>query len=83
MANFINPDDKQKIQNILTEISNSMTRTEAEADYIKECLLRMEDEFGLPKKYMRKVARIFHKQNISEEQANFEEVSDIYESIVG
>lgn len=77
------PEERRKVVNALTEMSASFTRVEAERDFQKDVIDRLEDEFGLPKKAMRKVARIFHKQNIIEEKNNFEEVQDIYETLVG
>jgi len=76
------PDDKRKVLNALQEFSNSMTRIEAERDLLKQILANLEEEFDLPKKYMRKVANVYHKQNLSEFKAEAEEVEDIYESIV-
>jgi archaellum component FlaC len=58
------PQDRAQIRERLTEISNSMTRIEAERDHINEILADMQDEYELPKKHMRKVARVFHKQNM-------------------
>lgn len=78
-----NPEDRKKVLNALKEISNSLTRMDSERDLIKEILINLEDEFELPKKYMRKVANIYHRQNLSEEKSAFQEVEDIYESIVG
>lgn len=85
MANVIipsSPDDRQKIKGALEEFSNSLTRIEAEQDLQKEILKGLEEDYDLPKKYMRKVARVFHKQNLNEFKADAMEVEDIYESIV-
>ena len=85
MSNVIipsSPEDRKKVLNALQEFSNSLTRIEAEQSLQKEILARLEDEFELPKKYMRKVARVYHKQNLNEFKAEATEVEDIYESIV-
>lgn len=85
MSNVIipsSPEDRKKVQSALDEFSNSLTRVEAERDHQKEILAMLEEEFELPKKYMRKVARVYHKQNLMEFKAEAEEVEDIYESIV-
>ena len=76
------PDDRKKVLNALQEFSNSMTRIEAERDLLKQILANLQEEFDLPKKYMRKVANVYHKQNLVEFKAEAEEVEDIYESIV-
>lgn len=86
MANVVipsNPEDRRKVLGALTEMSASFTRMDAERDLQKEILANLEEDFELPKKYMRKVARIYHKQNLIEEKNAFQEVEDIYEGLVG
>jgi DNA repair ATPase RecN len=74
-------DDRKKIREALQEISNSLTRIEAERDLIKEILQNIEDRFELPKKYTRKVAKIFHKQNMNEVKAENERLETIYKTV--
>lgn len=84
MSNVIipsSPDDRQKVRSSLTEISNSLTRIEAERDHINEILQTLQDEFDLPKKHMRKVAKVYHKQNINEVKEEFSDIEDIYNAI--
>ena len=76
------PEDRKRVLGALQEFSNSLTRQDSERDLQKEILAMLEDEFELPKKYMRKVARVYHKQNINEFKSEATEVEDIYESIV-
>ncbi len=86
MSNVIipsSPDDRKKIRGALEEISNSLTRIEAERSLIKEILQDVEDNFELPKKYTRKVAKIFHKQNFAEVKTEQEDLETIYETVTG
>ena len=76
------PVDRDKIKNMLAEISGSMTRIEAERDYIKESVKEMSAEFQLSKKTLNKMARVYHRQNFNEEVASHEEFEDLYETIV-
>lgn len=76
------PVDRDKIKKMLAEISGSMTRIEAERDYIKESVKEMSAEFQLSKKTLNKMARVYHKQNFNEEVASHEEFEDLYETIV-
>ena len=73
--------DKEKILGCLQEISNSFTRIEAERDLIKDILQRMQDEFELPKKLSRKLARTYHKRNFEEEVASQNDFVEIYENV--
>jgi archaellum component FlaC len=75
------PEDRKKIMNAIQEISNSLTRIESERHLIKEILVDVQDNFNLPKKYTRKVAKIYHKQNFSEVQQEQEELEAIYETV--
>jgi hypothetical protein len=73
--------DKEKILGCLQEISNSFTRIEAERDLIKDILQRMQDEFELPKKLSRKLAKTYHKRNFEEEVASQNDFVEIYENV--
>jgi hypothetical protein len=73
--------DKAKVLGCLQEISNSMTRIEAERDLIKEILQKMQDECEIPKKLSRKLARTYHKRNYEEEVAEQSDFQTIYENV--
>jgi hypothetical protein len=60
------------------EISNSMTRMEAERDNIREIVNLCATEFELNKRLTRKAARAFHKHNIEEENALQNEVNELH-----
>lgn len=75
-------ESKKKILNALKEISNSLARMDAERDLIKETLNDIEDEFELSKRYMRKVAYIYHKQNITDFKEENQQVEEVYESLM-
>jgi Transcriptional regulator DsbA len=73
--------DKAKILGCLQEISNSLTRIEAERDLIKEILQKMQDECEIPKKLGRKLAKTYHKRNYEEEVAEQADFQTIYENV--
>jgi hypothetical protein len=75
------PEDRKKIRVALQEISDSMTRIEAERDLIKDIINTVHEDFLLNKKTFRKMARVFHRQNFSEEVADHEEFEVLYENI--
>ena len=77
-----NPEDKRKFQNAIQEISNSMTRTEAERDLINEVIKNLSEDFDMNKKIIRKIARAYHKQNLAEEQTDHEEFVEVYEEVI-
>ena len=73
--------DKVKVLGCLQEISNSLTRVEAERDLIKEILQKLQDECEIPKKLGRKLARTYHKRNYEEEVAEQSDFQTIYENV--
>jgi len=77
-----NQEDKIKFKQAIQEISNSMTRTEAERDLINEIIKKCSDDFTINKKIIRKIARAYHKQNLTEEQQDHEEFVEIYEEVI-
>lgn len=77
-----NPEDKKKFLNAIVEISNSMTRTEAERDLINEIIKDLSEEFDINKKIIRKIAKAYHKQNLNEEQQDHDEFVELYEEVV-
>ena len=73
--------DKAKVLGCLQEISNSLTRVEAERDLIKEILEKMQDECEIPKKLGRKLDRVYHKRSYEEEVAEQSDFQDVYEAV--
>lgn len=73
--------DKAKVLGCLQEISNSLTRIEAERDLIKEILQRLQDECEIPKKLSRKLAKVYHRRNYEEEVAAQSEFETVYETV--
>lgn len=78
-----NPEDRKKLLNAIKEIDNSMTRVAAERDFQKDAITTIADDLDLEKKYVRKLASIYHKQNFAQVQADQEEVETLYELITG
>jgi Zn-dependent M32 family carboxypeptidase len=73
--------DKKVIKDAMREISSSMTRTEAERDLIKEIIKNISENYEIPKKTVRKLARVYHNQNFTKEIEEHEEFELLYENI--
>jgi aspartokinase len=82
MTQISNPADRVKIKKLLSEISGSLTRIEAERDLIKETITEMSKEFNLPKRTLNKMAKVYHKQNFSREQEEHAEFENLYVTVV-
>jgi len=75
-------EDKVKVKNAIKEISNSMTRIESERDLIKNIISDLAEDVEVDKRQIRKMARVYHKQNYTEEQDSFAQFQELYENIV-
>lgn len=75
------PADREKLLSAIKEMSNSMTRVDAEKDFQKDVIDKVNDELGLEKKYVRKLAGIYHRQNFTTVQQEQEELQELYEAI--
>ena len=74
-------EDKKKLANAIKEISDSMTRIDAEKDLIKDIIQVAYEDFEIDKKHIRKLAMIYHKQNMSEIKYEYDEVETLYEEL--
>jgi hypothetical protein len=75
------PEDRKRIKGAMEEISNSFTRIEAERDFQKDALAALEEDVGVPKKYLRKMARIYHQQNMSQLLTEMETVDTLLDAV--
>lgn len=65
----------------MEEISNSYLRQEAERTFVKEAIDALADEIDIPKKYLSKMAKIFHKQNMSELVSELEDLEALIDTV--
>ena len=73
--------DRQEVVNSVKEASISLVRIEAEKDNIKEIALRMKEEFEIKPADFNAVLRIYHKQNLEEQQQKKEDLFELYDKI--
>jgi archaellum component FlaC len=72
--------DRKKIKDAMTEISNSMTRIDAEKDFQKAAVEDLSDEVGIDKKYLKRLANTYHKQNLVEVTTEADDLQSLYET---
>lgn len=75
------PEDRKKVFAAIREISNSMTRIEAERDLMKDIVKDVSDNFQISRKIVNKMAKVYHKQNLSQAVAEHEEFVEMYEEV--
>lgn len=79
MSFITNPKDRESLVKGVRELSDSMTRVDAEKDLQKEIIEKVHADTGIEKKYIRKVAGIYHKQSFPEFQTEIQDIDSIYE----
>ena len=76
-----NPEQRKTILDAIKEWSNSATRIDAEKDLQKTLIDDLSDKVDIEKKYLNKLAAMYHKQNFAQFQQEREEIEELYESI--
>jgi hypothetical protein len=74
-------EDRKKIFGAIREISNSMVRIEAERDLIKDIVKDVSDNYQLSRKVVNKMAKVYHKQSLSQTVAEHEEFVEMYDEV--
>jgi hypothetical protein len=77
-----NPADREKLLVVVRECSGSMTRMDAEKDFVRESIKNISKELDLPKPLVQRMVKVYHKQNFDEEVAVHEQFETLYESVV-
>jgi hypothetical protein len=70
VAGFVmpsSPADRKHIMDVMSEISASKTRSEAERDFQKEAIKELFDTYKIPKRLLNRFAKAYHKQSYTEE----------------
>lgn len=85
MATFAlpsSPEDKKKILANMQDISDSMVRIQSEKDFIKETISAMSEDYELPKKFLNKFSKTYHKQNYKDVIGEAQDFEDMISSLV-
>ena len=77
-----NPQDRKNLLNLFQELSACYTRISGERTYINEAIGIAAENYNIPKKVLRKAAKVFHQQNFDEVTAEEEQFVEFYEQIV-
>ena len=74
---------EKSIASVVKEISASMTRQQAERDLVREILKEKSKELELTPKELRKLAKLYHKQNLLQEVEEVDAIRELYEKAFG
>ena len=74
--------DKKALRDYLDEMSASMFRAGGERDFQREATKDAAEKFEMKPKTLKKLARVYHKQNFTDEIADAAEFQKLYEDTV-
>jgi len=80
--NQLSEPDKEKLFKVIKECSDSMTRQDAERDFVRESITEIAKNMQLPKRLVARLVKVYHKQNFDEEVAVHEQFETLYETVV-
>lgn len=72
--------DKKKVKDAIHELDNSYVRMDGERALQKAILSDLEDSLNVDKKIVRKIAKVYHNQNIEEVRLEVEELETSYDT---
>ena len=77
----LTPEQKKELQGAIQEISNSMLRSEAERDLVREIVKEQSAELQIPKKIISKIAKTYHKQSLTQDIQDHEDFVELYDKV--
>ena len=82
LPTVITEEHRKQIQGALKEMSNSLTRIEAERDHMKAISEKILEDCMVPKREFNKLAKIYHASNLAQECAKSEEFMQFAEAVL-
>jgi len=80
-AKLSDPEAKKAMLNAIKEISETMSEMETSRIQIGEIVASVYDKYEIPKPYIRKVSRLYHKQNVVAFENEAAVIKDLYKAI--
>lgn len=76
-----NPAELKTIQNAMKEMSDCMIRIDSEKEAMKDIIDDLHEKYELPKKFISKMAKVYHKQSFDKESVESEDFADLYVAV--
>lgn len=77
-----NPKDRDRLNKVIREISNSMFRVESEKEYQKEAINAISEDLQIKKKSIRNMAKDYFNNEFNEKVDEFEQYQHLYEVVM-
>ncbi len=75
------PGEREEVKKAIQEAAGSMSRVDAERDFQKEIYDTLKVKFGLPPKYLRKLAVAYHKQSFTQITSENDTFETLFQSL--
>jgi hypothetical protein len=70
------------LKGVIEEINHATRQIEAHNSQIKDIVDAAHDTFKIPKKIIKRIAKVQHNQSMQEEVAEFKEFEALFEGII-
>jgi uncharacterized protein YaaR (DUF327 family) len=77
----LNPEELKAYKNAIDEIVNSMLRSSAESELVKDICDVQKEKYGIPPATTKKVATVIFKDNLEDERDKFETIESLVERV--
>ena len=77
----LSPIQREALRGAIKNISDIMSKIDLHRETIKESISEIAEEFDLDKKYVRKMARVYHKGIFRKEISEMEDFEMLYETV--
>lgn len=74
--------DAQKVRNAVVEVSDALTRAQAERELIREIVKKIHDDEGIDKRVFRKICQTYYKGNFQDETYLNEEFESTFTNVM-
>lgn len=78
----LNETERKKLKKAIMELNDSMTRVASERDLQKDIIGNLNDELGVDKKLIRRMAKVYFKANFGEEVEENKAFEESYDLII-
>ena len=82
-SNVSEPSRKTALKQAIIEVSNAWLQAESHNLHAKEVIALISEEYEMDKALVSRIAKMYHKQNISDTKAKTDTLIDEYETIFG
>lgn len=77
------PAARAEIKKVIESISDNWALIEGYQEVIKADVAGIAEKHEIPKKFINKMARAYHKRNFNQQQQENEDLASLYETVVG